>query len=149
MSFDLLVWPSQLPQAAAIAADAPAVPVVLEHLGLPDATRDPGLRTWRAGVGALAELPHAHVKLSAFSLLGIPRDAKRVRAVVAELLDLFGPRRCMVGSNFPVDRLAGDFTALYELILATLHDLADQERAEVLGGTARRFYRLATDDTLA
>ena len=50
LSFDLLVWPAQLPQAAAIAADVPAVPVVLEHLGLPDPTNDPGLRTWRTGV---------------------------------------------------------------------------------------------------
>ncbi len=68
LSFDLLVWPAQLPQAAAIAAETPTVPVVLEHLGLPDPARDAGLRTWRTGVAALAELPHACVKLSAFQL---------------------------------------------------------------------------------
>ena len=71
LSFDLLVWPAQLPQAAAIAADTPAVPVVLEHLGLPDPTSDPGLRIWRIGVATLAELPHVCVKLSAFSGLAI------------------------------------------------------------------------------
>jgi predicted TIM-barrel fold metal-dependent hydrolase len=145
LSFDLLVWPSQLPLAAAIAADAPEVPVALEHLGLPDPRRDAGLRTWRAGVAALAELPHAHAKLSAFSSLGIPRDARRVRVVVGELLELFGPRRCMVGSNFPVERLAGGFASLYEIVLATLEGLPDNERDEVLAGTARRFYRLAGD----
>jgi hypothetical protein len=53
LSFDLLVWPAQLPQAAAIAAQVPAVPVVLEHLGLPDPTNGPGLRTWRTGVATL------------------------------------------------------------------------------------------------
>ena len=73
LSFDLLVWPAQLPQAAAIAAETAAVPVVLEHLGLPDPAGDPGLRTWLAGVAALAQLPHARVKLSAFSRCRRPR----------------------------------------------------------------------------
>jgi predicted TIM-barrel fold metal-dependent hydrolase len=142
LSFDLLVWPAQLPQAASLIADVPAVPVVLEHLGLPDPNNDPGLRTWRAGVTALAQLPHARVKLSAFSWLGNPRDEGAVRAVATELLDLFGPHRCMVGSNFPVERLAGDFGSLYDLILTCLADLSEEQRAEVLTGTAQRFYRI-------
>jgi predicted TIM-barrel fold metal-dependent hydrolase len=143
LSFDLLVWPDQLPQAATIAADTPAVPVVLDHLGLPDPTTDTGLRIWRTGTATLAQLPHACVKLSAFSWLGNPRDERAVRSVVSELLELFGPQRCMVGSNFPVERLAGDFGSLYDLVLACLQDLSEEQRAEVLFGTARRFYRIS------
>ena len=146
LSFDLLVWPAQLPKAAAIAADVPAVPVVLEHLGLPDPIGDAGLRTWRAGVTALAQLPHAHVKLSAFSWLGNPRNERAVCDVVSELLDLFGPKRCMVGSNFPVEKLAGDFGPLYDLILTSLQELSDEQRADVLAGTARRFYQIPDPD---
>jgi predicted TIM-barrel fold metal-dependent hydrolase len=147
LSFDLLVWPSQLKQAAAIAADTPKVQVALEHLGLPDPTTDAGLATWRSGVTTLAQLPHACVKLSAFSLLGNPRDERAVRSVVGELLELFGPQRCMVGSNFPVERLAGDFSSLYELVLSCLRDLSDEQRVEVLSGTARRFYRIPHPDS--
>ena len=143
LSFDLLVWPAQLVQAAAIVADTPSVPVVLEHLGLPDPITDAGLRTWRTGVAALAQVPHAYVKLSAFSLLGNPRDERAVRGVVSVLLEHFGPRRCMVGSNFPVERLAGDFDSLYDLVLASLRELSEEQRAEVLAGTARRFYRIS------
>lgn len=149
LSFDLLVWPDQLRQAAALAEGAPGVPVVLEHLGMPDATRDPGLRGWRAGVAALAELPHAHVKLSAFSLLGSPREAQRTRPIIIELLELFGPRRCMFGSNFPVEWLAGDFVSLHRLVVATLAELSDQEQDEVLTETARRFYRTPAEPTLS
>jgi predicted TIM-barrel fold metal-dependent hydrolase len=143
LSFDLLVWPYQLPQAAGLAADVPAVPVVLEHMGLPDPGHDPGLRVWREGVAAMADLPHAHAKLSAFSLLGSPRDPGRVRGVVATLIELFGPQRCMFGSNFPVESLAGGLDSLYALVLAALAELSKEERGEVLAGTARRFYRLA------
>jgi predicted TIM-barrel fold metal-dependent hydrolase len=142
LSFDLLVWPHQLQQAAAFVADVPAVPVVLEHLGLPDANSDPRLGIWRNGVAALAQVPHACIKLSAFSWLGNPRDEAAVRGVAAELLELFEPQRCMVGSNFPVERLAGDLRSLYELTLVSLKDLSDDQRADVLAGTARRFYRI-------
>jgi L-fuconolactonase len=65
---------------------------------------------------------------------------------VSELLDVFGPERCMLGSNFPVEMLSGSFASLDDLMLAVLCDLSDRERADVLGGTARRPYRLATDD---
>jgi predicted TIM-barrel fold metal-dependent hydrolase len=75
-------------------------------------------------------------------LLGIPRDQRAVRGVVSDLLELFGPQRCMFGSNFPVERLAGDFNSLYELVLARLRDLSAEQRADVLAGTARRFYRI-------
>lgn len=142
LSFDLLVWPRQLQQAAAFIAEVRAVPVAFEHLGLPDPDGDPGLRTWRAGVTALAQVPHVYVKLSAFSGLGNPRVEAAVRSVTSELLELFGPHRCMVGSNLPVERLAGDFNSLYELVLASLRDLSDEQRAEVLTDTARRFYRI-------
>jgi predicted TIM-barrel fold metal-dependent hydrolase len=141
LSFDLLVWPGQLAAARALAAEAPGVPVALEHLGLPDPGRDPGLRTWRSGVSALGELPHAYVKLSGFSALG-GREPGRIRPVVSELIEVFGPERCMFGSNLPVERMAGRFGELYELVLATLADLSEPERGEVLAGTARRFYRL-------
>lgn len=146
LSFDLLAWPRQLRQAAEIAAGVPDVPVVLEHLGLPDPVSDPGLRSWRAGVTTLAQLPHGHVKLSAFSWLGNPRDEQAVQDVVRELIDVFGPRRCMAGSNFPVERLAGSFREFYELLLECLSDVPDEERAEILTGTARRFYRISESD---
>jgi predicted TIM-barrel fold metal-dependent hydrolase len=137
-----VVWPHQLPQATELAARSPDVPVVLEHLGLPNPGEDPDLRTWRAGIRALAELPHAYAKLSAFSLLGTPHGGARVHEVVEALLDAFGPARCMFGSNFPVERLGGDFPALYELMRSAIDHLSEDERAEVLSETARRFYRL-------
>jgi predicted TIM-barrel fold metal-dependent hydrolase len=149
LSFDLLVWPHQLSDATALAATAPDVSVVVEHLGLPDPQRDADLRSWRSGIAALAELPHAHAKLSAFSLLGTPRDRRRIQPVVEALLETFGAHRCMFGSNFPVERLAGGFAALYELIDNILRELPSAERTDVLSETARRFYRLTPQRTTA
>ena len=55
LSFDLLVWPRHLQQAAAFIAEVRAVPVALEHLGLPDpggGSRAPNLAGWCHGSGA-------------------------------------------------------------------------------------------------
>ena len=94
-------------------------------------------------MAALSELPHAHVKLSAFSLLGGPRDPERACLVVGALLERFGPPRCMLGSNFPLERLPGDFGSMYSLPLAHPRRPTHRERPQALAGTARRFYRLA------
>jgi predicted TIM-barrel fold metal-dependent hydrolase len=42
-----------------------------------------------------------------------------------------------------VERLASPFEEFYELLLECLHDVPDEERAEILTGTARRFYRIS------
>jgi predicted TIM-barrel fold metal-dependent hydrolase len=38
---------------------------------------------------------------------------------------------------------------VYEVVLATLAELSDEARAEVLAGTARRFYRLAAQPAVS
>lgn len=48
----------------------------------------------------------------------------------------------MIGSNFPVERLAGGLRSLYDMVSTSLRELTDEQRTEVLAGTARRFYRL-------
>jgi predicted TIM-barrel fold metal-dependent hydrolase len=53
LTFDLLVWPWQLPDAMRVAAENPGVVVVVEHLGLPDLTRPDGLEVWRQGIRAV------------------------------------------------------------------------------------------------
>lgn len=144
LTFDLVAWPSQLLDVAAIAASEPAIPLVFDHFGMPELDSAGGLETWRTGMTQLAQLPHAFVKLSAVSVLAFPRDERLVRTVVGELLEVFGPQRCMTGSNFPVERQAGGFAEVHRMMLASLDELSDADRADVLTGTAKRFYRIAT-----
>jgi phenylacetate-CoA ligase len=69
-----------------------------------------------------------------------------VSAVAAALASSFRP----YGLSNPVrgvvsdllERLAGDFSSLYELIVACSQDLSAEQRADVLAGTAQRFYRI-------
>ena len=59
-----------------------------------------------------------------------------------ELLDPFGPAALPVGPDFPAERLAGDLGLALRACGRGLQNLSDRQRAEVLAGTARRFYRI-------
>jgi L-fuconolactonase len=48
----------------------------------------------------------------------------------------------MFGSDWPVALLAGDYAKVWTETLRLLAPLTDGERADVLGGTALRFYRI-------
>jgi L-fuconolactonase len=50
----------------------------------------------------------------------------------------------MFGSDWPVCLLAAEYADVLELLMRALDDLDTAERAEVLGGTAARIYRLPT-----
>jgi predicted TIM-barrel fold metal-dependent hydrolase len=65
--FELLVWPSQLDQAASILRDIPGLVVVLEHTGLPYAA--PSMADWsHALAGFFSAVPSARLKISALGL---------------------------------------------------------------------------------
>jgi len=61
---------------------------------------------------------------------------------VKETVAIFGPDRCLFGSNFPVEKLwtrYGDLIAAYRRALAPLGDAAAKA---ALHDTATRIYRL-------
>ena len=67
-------------------------------------------------------------------------DLDALRPVIATLLDTFGPRRLLWGSDWPGVDLAGGYDRWYALTLAALAGLDDADRAAVLGGNAERVY---------
>ena len=64
------------------------------------------------------------------------------RPYVERVVDVFGPRRLMFGSDWPVCLLAAPYEAVFDAAVATLSGLSPDERDAVFGGTAREVYRL-------
>ncbi|MEU9671694.1 amidohydrolase family protein [Streptomyces bobili] len=54
----------------------------------------------------------------------------------------FGPDRLLAGSDWPVCLLAADYAGTVGTVRDLLAELSAAERAVVLGGAARRVYRL-------
>ncbi|MDU0957514.1 MAG: amidohydrolase family protein, partial [Bradyrhizobium sp.] len=69
-------------------------------------------------------------------------DPGHVAGIVGETIGLFGAERCLFGSNFPIEKLWTDYRALVAAYEAAIQDLDAHARAQVMGETARRIYRL-------
>lgn len=151
LAYDLLLRPEHLEAATRLVDEFPGVRFVVDHIAKPprDATAggpvDERRALWSRGIRALAERPNVACKLSGLLTEG---DWGRWRAddVVPFLdlvLDAFGPRRCLVGSDWPVCTLAAGYGEAMGLVADYVATWSEDERAAVLEGSARSWYRLA------
>ena len=142
LSFDLQIYPGQMPAAARLASRHPDTPLILNHTGMPVEKDAAGIDAWRSGMRVLAAQPNVAVKISGLAMLDWHWSDASLRPFVLETLELFGAQRTMIASNFPVDRLFGtfgQFCAAYTRILA---GASAAERANLYSGTAERIYRI-------
>jgi L-fuconolactonase len=153
LRFDALVKPPQLAALCRFVEAWPALPVVIDHAGKPPlaaAWSDPAMQAWRRGMAALAAHPHVTCKLSGLLTELAPADRvsgaralERLRPVADALFEGFGPQRLMWGSDWPVLTLAAGYDAWVEMADALVAPLSVDDRAQVMHGTARRFYGIA------
>jgi predicted TIM-barrel fold metal-dependent hydrolase len=142
LSFDLQAPPPVMMEVAKLLAQHDDVPAVLTHAGLPLDRGEEGMALWRSGMRALAALPHVCVKLSGLPMTDWQWSEQSLRPVVLEVIDLFGPERCMIGSNFPVDGLFSSYTRLIQAYWSITQNLSDTEREAIFVGNAARFYSI-------
>jgi L-fuconolactonase len=141
--YDLLVRPAQLPAAIRVARDLPEVSFVLDHGGKPDIARGQ-YEPWASLVGALAACPNVAGKLSGLVTEAGPHwSAAQIGPYASHLIDSFGPRRLMVGSDWPVCTVAASYGGVLDLAVSLLTSrLGAADVAAVLAGNAQAIYRL-------
>jgi len=142
LSFDLQVFPSQLLEAAALAAEYPEVSIVLDHAGMPIGRDRSSRAEWATGMRALAARENVVTKVSALGTNDHDWTRESIAPFVLETIEIFGPSRTMFGSNFPVDSLYSSFGELFGAFDELTADLSEAERRELFVGTATRAYRL-------
>jgi L-fuconolactonase len=142
LTFDLVVREDQLPACAAAVAAVPNTMFVLDHLGKPRITPD-GLREWRDAVEPLAACDNAAAKLSGLLTEAGPGwTVEAIAPFVETALELFGPDRLLIGSDWPVCELVASYADALAAVGSCLSGLSPSERAAVAGGTAIRTYGL-------
>ena len=135
--FELQVFPNQLASALELVEAHPNLTFVLIHAGMPIAGEP-----WRDALMELGRRPNVCVKLSGQGTFVHKVDPGLISDVAKVALDSFGSGRTMFGSNFPIESLWTDFSSLMDAWLGVLALYPGEVRADVLGRTARRIYRL-------
>jgi len=145
-SWDLRVPFWHLAEAAQVLEGVPELRVALNHTGLPWDRSEEGLRIWRSGMRQLAALPQVVCKLSE---LGLRHEAWTIasnRRIVCEAIEIFGPERCLFGSNYPVAGLRVGFTTQVLGMLSMIQGASPSEQDAIMRTNALRFYRIQPMD---
>jgi L-fuconolactonase len=144
--FDLLFFVKHLRHVSALARQLPGLPMVIDHLAKPN-IREHRLDDWLPHFREAGIYPNVFCKLSGMITEADWRqwNADELKPYVQAALEIFGPNRCMFGSDWPVCKLAGSYGEVKQALVDALGTLADAERDSIFGGTARKFYGLAAD----
>jgi len=141
-SFDLQLFAGQMKGAVNLARACPDVTFILQHAGMPEDLSEEGWASWRDGMDALARMPNVTSKLSGFGTFVHRVDKDLIKRIIFETVDMFGPDRCMYGSNFPIEKIWSSYQALVEAHVWAAADLGEDVMHEIFYATAARVYRL-------
>jgi len=140
-TYDILIYPTQLPVAVEFARRFAQQKFVLDHMAKP-AIKSGGIREWAAQIKAIAELPNVYCKVSGLVTEAAGRDWKF--SDFTPYLDVafaaFGAHRLMFGSDWPVCLLAGSYASVKAIVANYMKGFSDRDRDAVFGLNARRFY---------
>jgi predicted TIM-barrel fold metal-dependent hydrolase len=140
--FELQVFAPQMADAAEFVAAFPETTFVLVHAGMLVGTEPSAVDEWTRGMRLLAERPNVVVKLTGQGTFVHRVDQELIDLVTGTCLELFGSRRCMWGSNFPVEKIWTDLPTLVAAWRRALARHPSGVRHDVFAGTARRVYAL-------
>jgi len=138
--FDALVLPRHLVPLLRVLDRHPDLAVVVDHAAKPD-IRAGRYDRWRADLAAVAAHPRTFVKLSGLATEAGPGwRAEDLLPVARQVLESFGPRRTIFGSDWPVLTLAGDYAGWLAAAEELCGNLGASDRDAVFGGNAARVY---------
>jgi len=141
--YDILIYARHLPRTIAFVDRHPNQVFVLDHAAKPH-IKDRLLEPWRNQLGELAKRENVYCKLSGMVTEADWRNWKPddLRPYAEHALDVFGAKRLMFGSDWPVCLVACGYEKWFETAQKILANLSAAEKDLVLGGVAAKVYSL-------
>jgi L-fuconolactonase len=145
LTFDLLCRPQHLSHAVRALERVPDLKVVVDHLAKPDYSRVE--EVWQDNLTKLAERPNTYCKLAGLvSEVGPGWSIDDFRAHVEIVIELFGPDRIMIGTDWPVHLVVAKHSEVVNLIDLLISNQSEKDRRRMWSGTAVDVYGLKTLD---
>ena len=141
--YDILIYERQLGASIEFVDRHPGQVFVLDHVAKPR-IGDQVIEPWKTQMFDMAKRENVYCKLS-----GMATEADWQSWTKEDLwpyieiaLEAFGPARMMLGSDWPVARLAVEYGDWINLCRESISSLSETERALVEGGVAAQAYDL-------
>lgn len=142
-TYDILIFPKHLENAAKLVAKFPQQKFVIDHLAKPD-FKGIEFSHWENGIRSIAKFPNVMCKVSGLVTEADwnnwkPSDFTYCLNVVTEA---FGMDRLMFGSDWPVSLLAASYGESCDLVEQYFSKFSEAEQDLFWGSNAVNFYRL-------
>lgn len=140
-TYDLLIYPHQLPAALEFLICFPDQPIVIDHIAKPYIKE--GLAYgWGLLMAEIADFDYVYCKLSGMITEAdwSAWDPDHIHPYLEIITDCFPADRLMYGSDWPVLNVAGDYGQALALVKSFIADLPVESQKRIMAGTAREFY---------
>ena len=143
LTYDLLLYPTQLPAAIELVELLPEQPFVVDHLAKPRIVAGE-IDGWGRDIRAIARHDNDCCKVSGMVTEAVRRGWNRddFTPYLDVVLEAFGPERLMFGSDWPVCLLAGEYADVAAIPRDYFSRLSATEQRMIWGDTAAEFYGL-------
>jgi L-fuconolactonase len=146
LSYDVLIYPRQLPAAIRLVQDFPDQRFVLDHIAKP-LMGERKMEPWASGIRELAQSPNLFCKLS-----GMVTETRwkqwqedDFRTYLDAVVEAFGPDRLMIGSDWPVCTLSASYESAMGIVIRYIAQFPAEVQAGILGENCARFYGLRNE----
>jgi len=141
--YDVLIFGRQLAEAVRFVDRHPKQQFVLDHIAKPSiATGE--YEVWSAGIGEMAKRENVACKVSGMVTEAnwTTWTAEELKSYFDRILELFGPARLMIGTDWPVVNLASSYEHWWHVVQAWMKPLSAAELSLMEGEVASRIYKL-------
>lgn len=143
LRYDILIFEKQLKPSIEFVDRHPNQIFILDHIAKPR-IKERILSPWRENMIEMAKRPNVYCKIS-----GMLTEADWQKWTGADLapyldttLDAFGPKRLMLGSDWPVMLVAGRYKAWVDLVKQAIKRYSTAEQERILHKNAEEAYSL-------
>ncbi len=143
-TYDILVFPRQLPAAIRLAENHPQQTFILNHIAKP-LIKKSEIEPWASDIMKLAENQNVYCKIS-----GLITEAdinnwtnEDIYPYLNIVFNAFGIDRLMFGSDYPVCLLAGSYKQVIDLVKKYTDNFSEEENKKLFGYNAIAVYGIS------
>jgi len=141
-TYDVLIKEHQLEEAHKLIKQLPDQKLVIDHIAKPKIGSD--LTYWKKHLTAIAQHKQVYCKVSGMVTEAVWNNwkAEDFKPYLDTVFDVFGSKRVMYGSDWPVCLLAANYAQQLTLLTDYIQSFSESEKQAIMGENATRFYNL-------
>ncbi|MHA8071450.1 amidohydrolase family protein [Aquirufa ecclesiirivi] len=142
-TYDILIYPHQLKESVVFAQKVDGQKLIVDHLAKPP-YKSNDLTNWKKNMLGFKELEHVSAKIS-----GLVTEADwanwtkdEIKETIDVALEVFGPKRLLFGSDYPVVLVASTLEKWLEVFHESIASLSATEQADIKLNNCLAFYQV-------